>query len=531
MARVLSLYLPMWHVDLVRRRDRREKRREGRGAAKVGSGVREKSGRRGGGGRPPAILLVTTIGQRRIVERCCESALAAGVRAGMTLAHARALLPEGGVRVEELRAQQSEAALRSLAAWAVRYSPVVAPDPPDGLLMDVSGCERLYGGEEKIVAMVAEGVRRLGLRVRAAVAPTVGCAWAVARYGRSERAVVLEGEERAALAPLPVGALRIEPEAEAALEEVGVETVGEVMALPRSALPVRFGAGVLRRLDQALGAAPELIEPVRPVEPVRAEWVLSGPTTSLEAVCLVVRELVGRVCEELSRRESGALRLELVLSGPEMRPARVTASLSRGSRNPGHLWSLLRAQVERVHVADGVEEVSLTATRVCRLRHEQVERWVDGEGEGDGAFAGALGEFVDTLVGRLGAERVVAMEVAESHRPERVMRLRPWGEVGWDRRAGGGAAVTPGDRPSVLFERPEAVQAIALLPDGVPRWLRWRGMEHNLVDGVGPERIGGEWWRERGGERDYFRVRDERGAWLWVYREGERGWFVHGVWG
>ncbi len=484
------------------------------------------------------MLLVSDGGQRRLVERCCEVAAAAGVRPGMTLAHARALLPLDGVRVEPFRPRRDEAALRALAAWAVRFTPLAAPDPPDGLLLDVTGCERLYGGEGALVDRIAGAVANLGLRPRLAVAPTLGCAWAVARYGRGERAIIPEGGARAALAPLPLAALRIEAAAEA-LAEVGVTTIGQLMALPRSSLPSRFGTGALRRLDQALGTAPELLDPVRPVEPVCASWTLAGPTTDPEAAHRVVRELVGRLCAQLAARESGAQSLELDLRGPDMAPVLLTATLSRPSRSPAHLWSLLRPQLERTHLADGVESFTLLAPRTRRLPHEQAERWREGGAGDDAALAPAMGELIDILTSRLGADRVLAPDPAESHRPEQVVRFRPiLDRPEHARRAAPGAALADADRPSVLFERPEPVNAIALAPDGAPRWLSWRGAEHHLTAGLGPERIGPEWWRRGGmgegrGEptRDYFKVQDRAGLWLWVFHEPDEGrWFVHGVW-
>ncbi len=164
---------------------------------------------------------------------------------------------------------------------------------------------------------------------------------------------------------------------------------------------------------------------------------------------------------------------------------------------------------------------------------------------GDGGLDRELGELLDTLSGRLGSDRVTRVEPAETHIPERAFLHRPVGETA--RCQVSLARVTGADRPSLLLARPEPIEAMALTPDGPPSWLRWRGCEHTIMASFGPERVGCEWWKGRSDEatprrsdegrtRDYFKVQDERGRWLWVYRtRGSPGatsrWFVHGEWG
>ena len=467
----------------------------------------------------------------------------------MSVAHARALLAKGAVRVEPYAPHREAAALCAMAGWARRFSPIVATDPPDGLLLDITGCQRLFGGERRLVDTVAEAVERLGFRTRAALASTFGCARAVARFGRHERSVVPAGAESEVLAGLPVEALRLDEGTAGALCEVGIEQIGHVFGLPRAELAERFGADLLRRLDQATGEAAEAIDPLHVVDPPSVARTLAGPTTRLETIMLVVRELVSELAQQLQQRESGARRIDLELGCIDAAPVRRTVLLSRPSRDCKHLWSLLRPKVESAHLGFGVERVVLAAPRIGRLRHEQVEQWLTGSG--DCRLDRDFGELLDTLSGRLGSDRVTRVEPAETHIPERAFLHRPAGETA--RRQVSPARVTGADRPSLLLARPEPIEAMALTPDGPPSWLRWRGCEHTIVASFGPERVGCEWWKGRSDEatkrrsdeggrrsdeatRDYFKVQDERGRWLWVYRtRGSPGatsrWFVHGEWG
>ena len=131
------------------------------------------------------------------------------------------------------RPQHELGALKALARWALRFSPIVAVDPPDGLFIDVSGCQRLFGGERRLFGLIAEAVDRLGFRGRVAAAPTFACAWAVARFGPDPRAIVPESGRRAVLSALPVEALRLEGTVVEALREVGLERIGHLLDLPR----------------------------------------------------------------------------------------------------------------------------------------------------------------------------------------------------------------------------------------------------------------------------------------------------------
>src|SRR5262245_49083989 len=197
MRRALSLSLPTWPADRMRRSGRLRSDRSG--------------------DEEPALLLAAREGSRSVVVSCCARARRAGVRPGQALADARARLCDVAHEVLPSDPARDADALRSLAAWAGRFSPCVALDPPSGLFLDVAGCERLFSGERRHAERVTEAVLRLGFRCRAAVASTPGCAWALARYGRESPAFVPPGAEREALAPLPVAALRVPPETVEAL--------------------------------------------------------------------------------------------------------------------------------------------------------------------------------------------------------------------------------------------------------------------------------------------------------------------------
>lgn len=517
--RAMAIWLPAWPIDLLRRRDRRS--RESASAA-----------------RP--ILLFAAQAQRQVVVHCCERAQKAGVRAGLPLAQARALFPADAVRLEADDPPRRRAALRSLAAWAQRFSPAVAvdedgPGEPDGLLLDVSGCERVFGGEARLLRQARGDLAGLGFQSRAAVAPTFACAWALSRFGDGEAIIVEPGGQRGAIAPLPVEALRLSAETTAELAEIGIVRIAHLLELPRSTLPARFGEELLRRLDRALGQAIETIEPVRPIPPPAVERCFDGPTAQMEAVELTVRDLLARLADALLQRECGARRIEVELVRSDLPPEHLTITLGRPSREVKHLWTLLRPKLERAHLGFGVEAVRLRAASIGRLPHEQAEHWREGEPATAAQVRRAGDELLDALGNRLGAARVQRAMLRESHLPERAFVLRPAieGISGSEACAG----LTPRDRPTLLFEHPLEAQVVSLTPDGPVHRVQWRGGGGEIVCCLGPERLEPEWWRTppgRGAARDCFAVQEQSGRWLWLMRQHRDGepdqWSIHGAW-
>lgn len=500
----MSVYLPRWATDVVRRRRRVE------------------AGR--------AMVLWRMVHRVETVAAVCAQAERAGVRVGMTVSQARALLPGRGAVVEELDEAGVGRALRRLAGWMLRFVPVAACDGSDGLLCDVTGCELLYGGMERLAARVSERVGGLGVSVRVAAGPTYGSAWALARWGARAGMVVGAGEVRGALGELPIESLRIGEAACEGLRRVGIERVGQLGALPRAAVADRYGREVWLRFDQAMGAAAETIAGERVVEEIAAERVFEGPTDRVESVMLASREALWEVCDLLGRRESGARVIEAVLSRSDESPLRVVVRSSRATREAKHLWSMLRVRLESAHLGFGVEGVRVRASGVARVRHEQRGAWGGGGAwEGREADRGVEGvsRLVDAYVARCGAGRVFRMHVRESHVPERSW----WGEpvTGLEEEGGEEAALPEGARPGVVYS--PARRAVVELGgvEGPVVSVSVGGEVERVVGSVGPERVEGEWWRGGGASRDYHVVMTERGRVLWLVREGVE-WGVAGVW-
>ena len=475
------------------------------------------------------LILTTRTGSRQLIAAASPEARALGLVPGMPVTQARALVP--GLAIAEAEPDKDAALLERLALFAGRrWTPRAALAPPDGLFLDLSGVAHLFGGEEALCVHFVHFCARLGLTARIAVAGTYAAAYALARFSGKAIALCPNGAEAEAIAPFPPAALRLSGEALGAARRLGIESVGELIAMPRGPLQRRFGKGTVERLDQALGRAGEAVDPIVPEEPPSATLRFAEPIASAEAIAEALAHLMTGLAAALAKRGLGVRTLALLCLRVDGAEQRVAIGTARATRDAAHLLRLLLPKIEEIDPGFGIEAMRLVAGRCEPLAPAAIESALAGEKPApDIAF------LIDRLAGRLGARRLFRLGAVESDVPERsVRRLPPLARPErWPRWP----------RPVRLLSPPERVDnVVALLPDLPPRRFTWRGRAYRVRAADGPERIHGEWWRrasEAEAVRDYFQVEDEEGARFWLFRRGDGvdpgtgdlSWYLHGVFG
>ncbi len=486
-----------------------------------------------------------------------RQARAEGLAPGMRLADARALLPR--LAAAGARPAEDRRALARLALWCNRFTPCCAVDGGNGLLLDIAGCAHLFGGEAAMAAAVEADLAGLGIEARTGLADTPAAAWALARFGRDGRRRAAPGATLAALAPLPVEALRIAPGDARLLRRLGLTTIGAAAALPRAALARRFrgregdrtegGAGgrervetVLQRLDRALGRRPDPVASLPPPPACLARLAFAEPLAGLAGLEAALARLADDLCAALERAGLGARELMLLFCRVDGAAAARRVSAARATRDAAHLARLFAGKIETVDPGFGIDAMALHAVRAEPLAPAQFRLAEDGRGGGD------PGPLIDRLQARLGAGSVFRLEPVESHLPERAERRAEPGPEGdpWPARPG-----LP-QRPFRLFDRPEPVEAVAEVPDGPPVLFVWRRLRRRIARAEGPERIEPEWWADGRSDapRDYYRVEDAEGRRYWLFRaglyrdgpcrdglrrnaggKGTPRWYIHGLYG
>lgn len=507
MTRVVSLFLPTWSTDRVRRK--------------------------AGGAAPPSeasLVLIGREGSKRLVVASDAAAQAAGVFVGMPAAKAQVLVP--GLIVRDAEPVEDEAALERLALWVLqRFAPIVAPDAPDGIVLDTTGADHLHGGEQAMLDALVGRLIMSGVTARAAIADSWGAAHALARFAGAATYVAPPGHGSSVLDMLPLEALRLPRAMSADLRVLGFERIGDLLAQPRAPLTLRFGPQLGRRIDQALGILAEPIEPVRPPDLISARRAFPEPIGAAETIARYIGKLTVKLCEALEEKGLGARRLDLLFHRVDNRLAAVRVGMAQPVRDAKRLTRLLSDKIETIDPGFGIEVMTLTATIAEPLERRQMASSLIEIAGPD------ISDLIDTLANRVGERAIYRMAPVASDVPERsvcrIPAMAPESGAAWP---------SHWPRPARLLSRPETIETVALLPDHPPVSFTWRGIRRRVKRADGPERVFGEWWMrdaELAAVRDYFRVEDDAGERYWIYRAGDgedattgsHRWFLHGVFG
>jgi protein ImuB len=511
----------------------------------------------------PFVLAIAGSGGPRIAA-LNEAAEAAGLGIGEPVADGRA--KAGFLQVRDIDAAADAAALRRLTLWATRYTPTASSwseeNGADGLFLDVEGAAHLFDGEESLLTDLARRLDQFGLPARLAVAGTPGAAWALARFHPAPLVVLPPGEEAAALAPLPVEALRLSLETCSTLRRLGLKSVGALLDKPRAPFAARFPAELLRRVDQALGRVDEPLVPIVAPPVYHSLRYLPEPILTQDAVVRHANRLMQMLVRVLERDDVGARALRLCLYRVDGAVEVIDIGLTLPTRSVAHVARLIDLKLEALAAmreADfGFEAIGLAVTRADPIPARQTEL-TSGWGNDDSTERCAA--LIDTLRQRLGPQSVQQFQAVASHIPERAETLTPLAaETLQSSPDDTSAWSTPesNPRPLLLLPRAEPTKVMALVPDGPPQRFSWRGVTYEVAGAQGPERIAGGWWLDVAPAasaasaahspsspstnpaltRDYYLVEDIDGRRFWLFREGLYGretttparWFVQGLW-
>lgn len=455
-------------------------------------------------------------------RRWLTAAAAPGLQPGQAVADAQAIHPS--LRLFEASPAADAALLARLALWAMRFTPLAAVDGADGLMLDVTGVAGLFGGEAALLAAVERSFAAGGYRVRGAIAGAPGAAAALARAAGAP--CLLPGETGPeVLAALPLAALRLDPATLQGLARLGLHSLGDALRQPRAPLARRFGRPLLDALDDATGARPRPIRPLRPLPDFLALRDLLEPITTRPAIDRVLAVLLEELCAALAAAGQGARRWVLRAFRVDRAVQELAIGTGTASHSPAHLARLFAPRLERLAPGLGFERMVLEALRTEPLACRQSTLGHGPEEEG-GVDPAALAELLDRAAPRVALSRPLPLE---SHWPEYAAapaapQAVPPVPPGW-----GGPI-----RPVRLLAEPLPVTVTMEEPEGLPVHLLQGTRRHRVLAALGPERLEPEWWGEDAHRpaRDYYRLQTAEGPRLWVcrLREGAAAprWFLHG---
>jgi protein ImuB len=501
MTRVVSIFLPDLATDRIRRADPTIPNDE-------------------------PLAVIAKSGSKRWVSAADGAAKKKGVRIGMAAAKAQALFQ--GLRMIDANPAADASALERITLWALmQYSPIVAMDAPDGIVMDTEGADHLQGGELPMLSGIANRFCLKGLKARVAIADTWGAAHACARAITRDTVIVPRGETVRAAERLPISLLRLPQKIVGDLRTLGFQTIGELAGTPRAPIALRFGPEVGRRLDQMFGRVVEPIDPIRTEDLVEVSRAFQEPIGAAETINKYVGRLVTELCNELYKKGLGARRVDLIVHKVDNTMQAIRAGTAKPARDVAWLTKLFRDRTEKIEPGFGIEKLTLVAVMSEPLDEVQRSSSLIEDEVKD------ITPLIDIFGNR--GSRVYRLAPVASDVPERSVR-----------RIGAAAEDVATlwshqwPRPVRLLPHPELAEVIALMPDHPPVSVTWRGKRRKVKRADGPERVFGEWWvrnSELEAVRDYFVIEDEAGERLWVYRAGDgvdgntgsHKWFIHGI--
>ena len=492
MRRVLSIWLPQLPLDLwVRRGDPRV---------------------------AAPFAVISEIKNAWRLTHLSSAAQAAGLSAGLSLADARAICPD--LLTQPSDPAREAALLRALWRWADQLSPWVALDKPDGLLLDITGCAHLFGGEVQMAAEVQMRLSDMQVTSRIGIADTKGAAWALARFGALEREIAPTGKTLTSLATYPVDALALPQKLCASIRRTGLKTIGQLAEIKRAELARRFGLDLTRALSAALGHVPDPLSP-KTADPVYAARMTLPDPIGLQADLLgVLERLTASICRRLKARDKGARRYYLTVRCVDTGEHTLHIGFAKPTAEARAILQQFAKPLDDLKIEFGADWFRLEAAHV-----EPIQRFQMSLDQHEQA-ADDTSKFISTLGNRLGFDRVRQFMPLQSHLPERefthVEMMDRQEPVHWTH--------APRHRPVRLFRRPERL--VTLAPGRPPKRFQWRTSVYGVQSAKGPERLSGEWWVSGpAAVRDYWQVQTQDGPrfWLMTYPSSqEPNWYIAG---
>ena len=485
--------------------------------------------------RDSAFVLTTPDHGRMLITAANEKAIAQSIYVGMVAADAKAVYPT--LTVIDDQPGLAQRLLKRIAEWCIRFSPCVAVDGDEGLILDVSGCTHLWGGDIGYLNDITKKFQKYGYTVRVAIADTIGAAWAVSRYGNDEL-IIEPGQQSTALLNLPAAALRLDDETVERLNKLGLRQVRDFIGIPKAALRRRFlnhgdtktqrdtkTVDIITRINQALGLEEEFIQSVHPPSPYQERLPCLEPIVTAAGIEIALQQLLATLCKRLKQEGKGIRKAVLKCYRLDGKIETIEIGTIRASHHAAHLFRLFELKISSIEPALGIELFLLDATKVEDHVSLQSAIWNHGL---RGLEDERISELLDRLSNKIGASSIRRYLPAEHYWPERSVKAA----LSLDEEATTTWKVER-PRPLQLLSRPEPIEVMAPIPDYPPMNFRYKGKLHTITKADGPERIEQEWWMKHGQHRDYYYVEDEEGCRYWLFRLGHYTdksykWFVHG---
>lgn len=511
-----------------------------------------------------------------------------GIRPGLTLVEARSLDTDAAGSRQSAKRRKSRSVkpaaapaefvpwnpdsqrqmLKDIAEKFRQFAPLIAVDTnpvPDCLLLDVTGCGALFGGEVPLAERLLKTTAEANLDARLAISESVASAWAFTHPAghllheqpipdhRRRKVpagaadwdlpliVIPQGQAETWLANLPITSGRLPMDDIQLLRRLGIVTIKQLFHLPQDDLPSRISDEGRLRLRQLKGLDDELLDALPEANPVQSIWTSEFGVKGKEHIKLVFQVLVEDVVRQLLIRNIGAIKATCNLKTEAGETLIVEANVVRPMQTEKGLLEILNLKLETIRLKDTVmtaKMVLATAPLMVRRQKDLFHSELQIQPEEE------LTTMINRLSSRLSPNAVMTASKTSSPVPEQSIQLSPIVNTEDRIRTGRTSASIPErlvDPESVpLPEQQTTSMPIRLLPFAVPiasqadnplkNGFLWDGSRYQIQSAVGPDRIQSRWWDEEAVHRDYYRITTTAGPILWIFQSlTNKSWYMHGV--
>ncbi len=438
-----------------------------------------------------------------------------GLRVGMPLAHAKAIAPHITHHLHD--EHEASVAFAKLAQSALRFSPQVAI-MGFGLLINITGCAHLFGGEELMLATMSDFFLSLGFITTVAIAPYPRLAKALAHFAPGT--ICNKEDSKAIIKTLPIDALFAAEEIVTALDDLAIATLDELLRLPRKKLAARFGLAFLHNLDQLMGAIHEPPTYLAEEPQFLLREPFSLPVRTHEQLMQASAHVLTRMLEQLVAHNLALHRFTISFIDIFKKTTTISIEAAQPHNDFAAWYSLLVLKTETVRINQGIDALSMHAIQVTKAQAFQRSFTKQDE-----PLTIELAHITDQLKSRLGQQSIYNLRILDHHLPEQAVEKNHHLTTTSSHQQ----KLPP--RPVRLLKKPLPISAISLLPDNPPKKIMWQQRSLNVLHASGPERIEAPWWlSQQELPRDYYAIEDDRGKRLWIYSTGmPKQWFIHGV--
>jgi len=454
---------------------------------------------------------IAVIDQRRNTQSvlCCNSQASAwGIEPDLSVSTALALCPE--LQLLPRQPEQEQQSLQQLALLCYRFSPIITVHSDCGLWLEISGCYQLFKGYDSLLQQLYSRLQAQGITATNGIGRNPLAAQLVCQADfETELPSTRQLQQR--LLSTDLHHLKTSAKQQQIFKQLGLKTLGDLLALPRSALSRRFDAALMLYIAQLNNDKPFNAPRFQPANSFRDLIQNPQGIFNKENLLFPMKTLLQNLCHYLMARHCYCQEIEWRFEPLIGEPAQMRIQLSGSQNNWSSLLMLSRLQLERLELPRSIEQIVLFSDQFIEAPKGRVNLDLFGDNSG----AQQSNELIDSLNARLGIEALSQPVLNQDYLPEQASTL-----------------LAPGEQAeTATSDRAKAPQPVWLLTEPAPvqvrnQQLHWH-QPLNIISG--PERLCGNWWQGEQ-QRDYYLACDNKGARYWLFREASnQRWFVHGL--